>query len=79
MALFMMSCWQHGQYMGCHHSMDLSCKSNSVANCCLHLLQYAKSLEDLRKSAEEDMDVAKRKDGLDWVNVDPAQLKPKMT
>ncbi|DBB10027.1 TPA: hypothetical protein ACH3X3_001616 [Trebouxia sp. C0006] len=40
--------------------------------------QYAKSLEDLRKSAEEDMEVAKRKDGLDWVNVDPAQLKPKM-
>jgi len=42
------------------------------------VLQYAKSLEDLRRSAEEDMDVAKRKDGLDWVNVDPAQLKPKM-
>ncbi|KAL0036607.1 hypothetical protein WJX79_002489 [Trebouxia sp. C0005] len=41
--------------------------------------QYAKSLEDLRKAAEEDMDVAKRKDGLDWVNVDAAQLKPKMT
>ena len=43
------------------------------------MLQYAKSLEDLRKSAEEDMDVAKRKDGLDWVNVDATQLKPKMT
>lgn len=43
------------------------------------LLQYAKTLEDLRSSAEEDMDQAKRKDGLDWVNIDPAQLKPKMT
>ncbi len=49
-----------------------------VPSYCLHVLQYAKSLEDLRKSAEEDMEVAKRKDGLDWVNVDPAQLKPKM-
>ena len=42
------------------------------------MLQYTKSLEDLRKHAEEDMDVAKRKDGLEWVNVDPAQLKPKL-
>ena len=46
---------------------------------CQTLLQYTKNLEDLRKYAEEDMDVAKRKDGLDWVNIDPAQLKPKLT
>lgn len=43
------------------------------------LLQYAKTLDDLRTNAEEDMDQAKRKDGLDWVDIDPAQLKPKLT
>ena len=73
-----MSSWQYGQYIGCHHSVDLSCQCSWISSYCSLVLQYAKSLEDLRKSAEEDMDVAKRKDGLDWVNVDPAQLKPKM-
>ena len=65
------------------HTQQLSCScpvlsvfQASSARC---LLQYTKNLEDLRKYAEEDMDVAKRKDGLDWVNIDPAQLKPKLT
>lgn len=40
-------------------------------------LQYKAQLDDLRAHAQEDMEVAKRKDGLDWVNVDPAELKPK--
>lgn len=43
------------------------------------LEQYAKTLDDLRTNAEEDMDVAKRKDGLEWVDIDSAQLKPKLT
>ena len=40
-------------------------------------LQYKAQLDELRTTAQEDMEVAKRKDGLDWVNIDPAQLKPK--
>lgn len=39
--------------------------------------QYKAQLDELKVQAQEDMEVAKRKDGLDWVNVDPAQLKPK--
>ena len=46
---------------------------------CHCLLQYKAQLDELRTQAQEDMEVAKRKDGLDWVNVDPAQLKPKFT
>ena len=43
------------------------------------LLQYTQTLDDLRKTAEEDMDAAKRRDGLEWVNVDASQLKAKLT
>lgn len=43
------------------------------------MLQYTQTLENLRKSAEEDMDAAKRRDGLEWVNVDASQLKAKLT
>lgn len=42
-------------------------------------MQYKAQLDELRAQAQEDMDVAKRKDGLDWVTVDPAELKPKFT
>ena len=43
------------------------------------LLQYTDSINDLRASAVEEMEAAKRKDGLEWVKVDLSQLKPKLT
>lgn len=41
--------------------------------------QYTDSINDLRTSAVEEMEAAKRKDGLEWVKVDLSQLKPKLT
>ena len=46
--------------------------------CCV-LLQYTQSINDLRESAAEEMEAAKRKDGLEWVKVDLSELKPKLT
>ncbi len=41
-------------------------------------LQYKESLHELRQKAAEEMETAKRRDHLEWVNVDPASIKPKI-
>ena len=38
-------------------------------------MQYKEQLEDLKTKAAEDMDSVKRKDHLDFVNVDPSNLR----
>ena len=43
------------------------------------VLQYAKQLRQLRESAQEEIDLAKRRDGLEGINVDVTQIKPKFT
>ena len=37
-------------------------------------MQYKQQLSSIRQKAIEDMDVVKRRDGLEFVNVDPAKI-----
>jgi hypothetical protein len=39
--------------------------------------QYTEQLKDLRQAAEDDIEVAKRRDGLEDLQVDITSIKPK--
>ena len=43
-----------------------------------NVLQYKQQLAKIRQTAIDDMDAVKRRDGLDFVNVDPANIKFKL-
>ena len=40
--------------------------------------QYKTELDKIKEQALEKMDIAKRRDGLDFVQIDLASLKPKL-
>ena len=42
------------------------------------LLQYKAQLSEIKENAIETMETAKRRDGLEFIDVDVASLKPKL-
>ena len=50
--------------------------------CCidfvLSLVQYKTQLEKIKEQAVETMEAAKRREGLDFIEVDVAKLQPKL-
>lgn len=44
----------------------------------LALVQYKTQLEKIKEQARETMEAAKRRDGLDFVEVDVSKLRPKL-
>lgn len=61
--------------------MHHSCMRNAAPTLsliALLLLQYKLQLSRIRQKAIDDMDVVKRRDGLDFVNVDPAKINFKL-
>ena len=40
-------------------------------------MQYTEQLKELRQAAEDDIEVAKRRDGLEDMKVDITSIKPK--
>ncbi len=41
-------------------------------------MQYKLQLENIKEQAVETMEAAKRRDGLDFIEVDVAKLQPKL-
>ena len=50
-----------------HHSLPDGC----------HFVQYAEQLKHLREAASEDIEVAKRRDGLEGIQIDVGSITPK--
>ncbi len=45
---------------------------------CVCVLQYKNQLDKIKEQAQETMDAAKRREGLEFIEVDVAKLQPKL-
>lgn len=61
-----------------HQCMRLWLGSALLKWYCFFLMQYKLQLENIKEQAVETMEAAKRRDGLDFIEVDVAKLQPKL-